>query len=120
MKSRKSRRAIDPFAMRVKFERTRLKKAIKHAREALKPGKTGMYGDGGPPHGADAMTAMARSILDAVVNAIRRYLWCRDVEEALDNGIKFLQDNDDQLSEQQKEDFRKDLAGLLDTYSEIC
>ena len=55
-----------------------------------------------------------------MINAIRRYLWCRDVEEALDNGIKFLQDNDDQLSEQQKEDFRKDLAGLLDTYSEIC
>jgi len=55
-----------------------------------------------------------------VINAIRRYLWCRDAAEALDNGIKFLQDNEDQLSEKQKEDFRKDLAGLLDSYSDIC
>ena len=120
MGNRKSRRAMDPFAMRVKFERTRLKKAIKHARQALKPGNSGMAGDDDPPHGPDAMAAMSRSILDSVINAIRRYLWCRDAAEALDNGIKFLQDNEDQLSEKQKEDFRKDLAGLLDNYSDIC
>ena len=108
---------MDPFAMRVKFERTRLKKAIKHARQALKPGNSGMAGHDDPP---DAMAAMSRSILDGVINTIRRYLWCRDAAEALDNGIKFLQDNEDQLSEKQKEDFRKDLAGLLDNYSDIC
>ena len=117
MGNRKSARAMDPFAMRVKFERTRLKKAIKHARQALKPGNSGMAGHDDPP---DAMAAMSRSILDGVINAIRRYLWCRDAAEALDNGIKFLQDNEDQLSEKQKEDFRKDLAGLLDNYSDIC
>jgi len=117
MRNRKSMRAMDPFAMRVKFERTRLKKAIKHARQALKPSNSGMAGHDDPP---DAMAAMSRSILDGVINAIRRYLWCRDAAEALDNGIKFLQDNEDQLSEKQKEDFRKDLAGLLDNYSDIC
>lgn len=120
MRNRKSRRAVDPFAMRVKFERTRLKKAIKHARQALKPGKRGIAGHDDPLPGPDAMTAMARSILDAVIDAIRRYLWCRDAAETLDNGIKFLQDNEDRLSEKQKEDFRKDLAGLLDSYSDIC
>ena len=120
MKKRSSRRATNPFALRVEFERTRLKKAIKHAREAQKPGKRGMGGDDDPPHDPSSPTAMARSILDVVVNALRRYKWCRDVEQALDDGIKFLQDHHDELTEEQKEDFRKDLAGLLGSYSDIC
>jgi len=120
MKNAKSRRATDPFAIRVKFEQTRLKKAIKHARETPKASKSGKYGHGGPPHGSDGTTAMARGIFEDVFNEIRRLVWCHDAEQALDNGIKFLQDYGDQLTAKQKEDYRKGLADLLDTYSDIC
>ena len=120
MKKRTSKRATNPFALRLKFERTRLEKALKQAREMQKPRKRGMGGDDRPPHGPDSTTAMAQSILDVVVNALRRYKWCRDVEQALDDGIKFLQDHHNELTEEQAEDFRNDLAGLLGSYSDIC
>lgn len=120
MKSR-SRNATNPLALRFKFERLRLGKAMQHARKMKKARKRGTGdGDDYPPHGPGSTTTAARSILDIAIDAYLKYKWCGDVEKALDDGIKFLQQYGDQLTEQQREDFRKDLASLLGSYSDVC
>ena len=104
----------DPFAMLIQFQQMRLRKMLKRGRE--EGNCLDCDDDLAPPSGP---TAIAR-IPGWLVKIYLRVKWCMDVEGALEDGIKFLQQYGDQLSTQQREDFRNDLAELLGMYADVC
>src|SRR5262245_2118419 len=106
--SRRFKVATNPVVMNAQFQHLRVRKLLEASKE--------IHADNDrPPHGLPPSSNPQRIIIDVIGNALRRYKWCRDVEAALDSGIKFLQDHGKDLTEEQKEDFRKDLAGLLNS-----
>ena len=112
---KRSKAATDPFSLRLRFEHVRVRKALQHAREVH-----GGAGHDHPPHDPSSMPEVARTLLDMAIDAAVKAKWCSDAHNALDSGIKFLQDHHDQMTEAQREGFRNDLAGLLDVYGEHC
>lgn len=104
----------DPFAILVQFHQMRLRKMLKRGRE--EGNCLDCDNDLAPPTGP---TAIAR-IPAWLVKLYLRIKWCMDVEQALESGIKFLQEHGDQLTTQQREDFRNDLAELLGMYADVC
>lgn len=99
-----------PVALRSRFLRVAARKNIKHLREitATAPGSP------------QVSARSASGILNRVIDAIRLYLWCRDVEQALDHGTEFLAENWDKLSPKDRESLEQDLANLLNSYAESC
>ena len=72
-----------------------------------------------PPPRPIAMRGFTGGLF-SVLDWLRRIEWCSQVEDALESGTKFLSDNWDVLSPEEREGFEKELADLLDVYSEIC
>jgi hypothetical protein len=72
-----------------------------------------------PPPRPIAMRGFTGGLF-SVLAWLRRLEWCSQVEDALEDGTKFLSDNWDQLSPEERDGFEKELADLLDAYSEIC
>ena len=104
----------NPFAMQVQFQQMRLRKVLKRGKD--EGNCLDCVDDLAPPSGP---TSIAR-IPGWLVKIYLRIKWCMDVEQALESGIKFLQEHGDQLTKQQREDFRNDLAELLGMYGEVC
>jgi len=72
-----------------------------------------------PPPRPIAMRGLTGGFF-SVLAWLRRIVWCSQVEDALESGTKFLSDNWDKLSPEQRESYETELTDLLNVYSEIC
>ena len=72
-----------------------------------------------PPPRPIAMRGLTGGLF-SVLDWLRRLQYCSEAEDVLESGTKFLRDNWDQLSPEQRASLEKDLTDLLDTYSETC
>jgi hypothetical protein len=78
-----------------------------------------------PPEVAPPRTAVAarlKSLIDSFdpIQAYLTYRWCRDVEQRLENGIEFLRQYGDELTDEQREISAKILRISSTNNAEIC
>jgi hypothetical protein len=100
-------RPSDPIALRVQF-------LVAVGRKRIQEGK-----DIGSTPPVDFATA-ARAVGDAFWSWFRRWKFCRDVEEYLDETTQMLRDNWDELTEEQRKAVEADVVKVLEMYGEVC